>query len=110
MKDSKMTVCTAGTHGTIVVTNDPEQCEIIPPDDLALGETCGSPKAETEFYIHRLSDYYFPKHGDLMAAAVGAFGETMHRFGHTGTIYANLHDGSKSHEEDIQKWPEKKLN
>ena len=107
MNGSRMTVCTAGIHGTIVVTNDPEQCEIIPPDDLALGETCGSPKAETEFYIHRLTDYYFPKHGDLMAAAVAAFSETLHRFGHTGSIYANIHDDKKNHPHE---WPDEKLN
>ena len=107
MKDRRITVCTAGSHGTIVVTNDPEQCEIIPPDDLSLGETCGSPKAETEFYIHRLSDYYFPEHKDLMAACVGAFAETIHRFGLTGTIYANVHDDKKNHPHE---WPEEKIN
>ena len=107
MKDSRMTVCTAGVHGTIVVTNDPDHCEIIPPDDLSLGETCGSPKAETEFYIHRLSDYYFPEQKDLMAACVGAFAETMQLFGLTGTIYANVHDDKKNHPHE---WPEEKLN
>lgn len=104
-------VCTQGVEGTFILSNKKEQLDV-DPGELALGETSGSPKEETELYIRLLTDVYYPRHHDTQAAAVCAFLHVMTEKEISGNLYCKLipEEGMKVNQNPVLIAPESRIN